>query len=85
MSDYIKREDALKAVLNTTPFPEALYAAISNIPAADVGPDIYAHWVVIDDGGADYDYYEAKCSHCGETVYHYPPEYCPKCGAKMRR
>ena len=95
MTVYIKREDAIDAVLDVyynTPdidlSGERLEAAILNIPAADVveirhGKWIQPHWKNSN--------YCCNCSECGGEAMHreyqwdkngiYPV--CPNCGAKM--
>lgn len=55
------------------------------LPAADVAPVMYGHWISVGDG--------YKCSVCGcldsncEDWYHFHnvlnQNYCPNCGAKM--
>ena len=86
MTVYIKREDAIDAVLDVyynTPDIDLsggrLEAAILNIPAADVAPVVHAKW---DANG--------RCTNCGghapfysmASTYHESP-YCFECGAKM--
>lgn len=82
MSDYIKREDALKAVdafIGTDPIAER----IKLIPSVDVAPVRHGRW-------EDYEENTWQCSECGEQFYledGTPQEneyrYCPNCGARM--
>ena len=95
MTVYIKREDAIDAVLDVyynTPdidlSGERLEAAILNIPAADVvevrhGLWIQPHWKNSN--------YCCNCSECGGEAMHREYQWnkngiypiCPNCGAKM--
>ena len=82
MSDYIKREDALKAVddiVCDADDAERTCDRIIDIPSADVVPVRHGHWISIN----SYPYEE--CSVCGEThdTVRCLDNYCPNCGAKM--
>lgn len=47
-----------------------------------------AHWEVVsqETGACDLSYKEYKCSYCGwSTSLLIPRNYCPNCGAKMRK
>lgn len=91
MSDYIKREDALKAFANAHPldYNAIAYATwIKNIPAADVVERKVGRWEYTE---MYYDDYAWVCSVCGETWVlndGTPAEnnmnYCPNCGASMQ-
>lgn len=85
MSDYIKREDALKAVdafIGTDPIADR----IKLIPSADVVPVRHGRWIEST--------MDLICSSC-ETMFNDElaymcrdytygnPRYCPYCGAKM--
>lgn len=90
MSDYIKREDAIKAfkrVLDED-FPyiseETPRERIAAIPSADVVEVRHGRWETI------YKHSEiatlVKCSECGHERYIQTGEevnYCPNCGARM--
>ena len=88
MTEYIKREDAIDAVLDTyynTPdidlSGERLEAAILNIPAADVATVQHGRW---EKHGSKW-----QCTGCKVlmSIDGTPQEnllyYCPNCGAKM--
>ena len=91
MTVYIKREDAIDAVLDVyynTPdidlSGKRLEAAILNIPAADVAPVRYGRWVSVPHKLA------RVCSVCNrDEPYKFADidadvyDYCPNCGAKM--
>ena len=88
MAEYIKREDAIDAVLDVyynTPdidlSGERLEAAILNIPAADVATVRHGHWNTINQitTGLPWKY---RCSDCG-CPQEYTHNYFPNCGAKM--
>lgn len=94
MTEYIKREDAIDAVLDTyynTPDidlgGERLEAAILNIPAADVATVRHGRWieymkVIIPE---PYNKWEQawKCSECGFDDGFITDPFCLNCGAKM--
>ena len=79
---YIKREDALDAVLfalaGTGYQSNAIYA-IKDVPTADVVEVRHGEWKQ-----GDMPIYGGhKCSVCGENTLHYQATFCPNCGAKM--
>lgn len=87
MSDYIRREAAVRAI----DVPNVYHGIIAplqeilcDIPAADVAPVRHGTWLPIVDANEDGSPYQAgvfcsECRHCDcvET------NYCPECGAKM--
>ena len=88
MTEYIKREYAVDAVLDVyydTPdidlSGEKFEAAILKIPAADVAPVRHGEWeIVVGSNGNEY----MVCTCCRVSqdltgVF----TYCPNCGAKM--
>ena len=89
MTDYIRREDALKALYND--YAYSAMDVIKKLPAADVAEVVHAEWQGEGDGYADgalvYDVWQ--CSNCGYCADDgtddaiYLPKYCPNCGAKM--
>ena len=98
MTVYIKREDAIDAVLDVyynTPDIDLsggrLEAAILNIPAADVVEIRHGRWDGEGDGYADGEividvWYCSECGYCiddGTDDPHILPNYCPNCGAYM--
>ena len=98
MTVYIKREDAIDAVLDVyynTPdidlSGERLEAAILNIPAADVAEVRHGRWDGEGDGYADGEividvWYCSECGYCIDDGTDDPnilPNYCPNCGALM--
>ena len=98
MTVYIKREDAIDAVLDVyynTPdidlSGERLEAAILNIPAADVVEVRHERWDGEGDGYADGEividvWYCSECGYCIDDGTDDPnilPNYCPNCGALM--
>ena len=95
-NDYIKREDALKAlqnpeIFNVTP---RLLQIIRELPAADVAPVVHARWEE-----ADWREYDAQsceticypkaalaCTNCRCAFKKdalWSRNYCPNCWAKM--
>ena len=90
MAEYIKREDALDAVLfslvGTGHQSQAIYA-IRDVPAADVAEVEHGYWV--DKPTGRYCHIGSYCSVCEEksgiggieSNRHKP--YCPNCGARM--
>ena len=98
MTVYIKREDAIDAVLDVyynTPDIDLsggrLEAAILNIPAADVAEVRHGRWDGEGDGYADGEividvWYCSECGYCIDDGTDDPnilPNYCPNCGALM--
>ena len=85
MTVYIKREDAIDAVLDVyynTPdidlSGEQLEAAILNIPAADVAEVRHGRWLCVDTDTEQF----FLCNRCKKKEY-WESNYCPNCGAKM--
>lgn len=89
MADYIRREDALKALHNN--FYTTAMDVIKRVPTADVAPVVHGVWQGEGDGYADgalvYDVWHcSNCGHCIDDGTDDPealPNYCPNCGAKM--
>ena len=79
MSDYIKREDAMKAIGNFLSreddyFVDMAKGTIKLIPSADIAPVRHGRW---EECGKTW-----WCSKCGfETGLRW--DYCPNCGARM--
>ncbi len=80
MSDYIKREDAIKEANTWSMFGNYnLESRLKGLPSADVVEVRHGHW--------DQD---MECSICGclapvshVTGEEYAYKYCPNCGARM--
>ena len=83
MTDYIKREDTIKAIESETyrhDYLDHVIDIIEDIPSADVAPVRHGHWIKISPAGI----YE--CSECGKNVMTSDIEayeYCHGCGARM--
>ena len=84
MSDYINREDTIKAIESETyrhDYLDHVIDIIEDIPSADVAPVRHGHWIKNDphcDGLA----FLWNCSECGEESDE-GYRYCPACGARM--
>lgn len=100
MAEYIKREDAIDAIMavyvRTAGYKarERVFAAeeaVHRLPADDVAPVVHGEWIPISDGEM------AECDKCGEcyevsdnggmTAFKLFRDYykfCPNCGAKMK-
>jgi hypothetical protein len=82
--EYIKKEDAVKAVANAywhgTDCECYAFArkALDNVPTADVAPVRHGHWVVIDAEEPR----RYGCSECKRLSWHME-NYCGNCGARM--
>ena len=90
MAEYIKRESAIKSLLNDA-LEQVGYSredaadCIRYMEAADVAPVRHGRWVL------DEKRYVIYCSECSAPVSYYPNikdvrdenHYCPNCGAKM--
>ena len=90
MDRYIKKEEAIRALLNDAPEQvgysrEDAADCIRYMDAADVAPVRHGRWVL------DEKRYVIYCSECSEPVSYYPNikdvreenHYCPNCGCKM--
>ena len=86
-ADYIRREDALRALY--TDYAYAAMDVIKRLPAADVAEVVHGEWMRTDDDWNSLT--TIQCSLCGEewcfevdedvSLLNY--KYCPNCGAKM--
>ena len=96
MDEYIKREDAIDAVLDVycdTPdidlSCEKFEAAILKIPAADVAPVRHGEWLKAEDDYCGLNIiqcsicHEEWCFEIDDDVIDLNYHYCPNCGAKM--
>lgn len=87
MSDYIKREDAIKAfdpLQRQDWYTPWIVETLKDLPSADVAPVRHGHWIE--------KAFRIMCSDCGaefkdEILYMIGNDeqmsYCPKCGARM--
>lgn len=75
MTDYIKREDALK-VFDTDSMIKAWHKT-EHIPSADVAPVRHERWKLNRSGRG------ANCSRCDMWMPFTMLPYCPYCGARM--
>ncbi len=78
MAEYIEREKAIELIERYG--GDIAVREIKRLPAADVRPERRGHWIICSDG------YYPYCSECTKE----PPgkemtDYCPNCGAKMKR
>lgn len=91
MAEYIKREDALKALCEDCAYKieecnETFRCAesqiILDVPSADVRKNIHARWKCTALGNY-------ACSYCSQEPYYSGNiedyHFCPYCGAEMRR
>lgn len=83
MRDLISR-NALNELLDELCVTDALYNAINNLPAVDAKPVVHAEWKfkVKSNGG-----YRTSitCSACGYPHSIATYNFCPECGADMRK
>lgn len=93
MVEHIEREKALRAIYELSNKEELFsaaegaldkaFAAIEEIPVANVRPEIHGKWLYsYDDQYGNF----AKCSICGYTrnpATQTGWSYCPSCGTKM--
>lgn len=80
VSDYIKREDAMRAITKVDCDDVVAKMAVGSVPAADVVEVKHGKWEVRTVRGVAVLY----CSACGsstDVIYEYT--FCPNCGAKM--
>ena len=77
MADYIRREDALKALYND--YAYAAMDVIKRLPAADVAEVVHAKWIPFhSEAAGDIQY----CPAC-DIGFDARMDYCPHCGAHM--
>lgn len=84
--EYIRREDALKALQNN--FYSTAMDIINRVPPADVAPVVHGKWVHSRYDRSSEQFDVVKCSRCGleayAMAYHVRDgNYCPNCGARM--
>ena len=86
MDEYIKRESAIKSLLNDSP-EQVSYSredaadCIRYMDAADVAPVRHGRWIWNEEGEIDWEQLY-RCSNCGNKEY-WESNFCPNCGAKM--
>ena len=89
--DFIRREDALSAILGEPPdahYPEWYASIFAGLPAADVAEVVHGQWVHSRYENCSERFEIVKCSRCGHEAYAMAfyvrsGNYCPNCGAKM--
>lgn len=82
MSDYIKREDTIKAIESETyrhDYLDHVIDIIEDIPSADVAPVRHGRWVTT----YRYGFPIWECSECGTQTGTANFPYCYNCGARM--
>ena len=96
MTEYIKREAAIEAIMSDPPdahYPQWYVDKIKSIPAADAAAVRHGRWDGEGDGYADGEividvWYCSECGYCIDDGTDDPnilPNYCPNCGAKMSK
>ena len=82
MPEYIKRETAIKRVMETKWESGSDGAAAMEIvaatPAADVAPVVHGRWLCVDTDTEQF----FLCNRCKKKEY-WESNYCPNCGCKM--
>ena len=81
MSDYIKREDAIKAIIDAVATYKPATVRISEIPPADVRENVRGEWTYFAD--KEHEAYWAECSICHKQSV-MGGNFCPNCGADMQ-
>ncbi len=88
MDDYISRHEAIQSLESVTLDPGCpLFIAaeidqiLEFIPAADVRPERHGVWLPLETTNGKYGKKVFECSEC--KTFHFPSEFCPKCGALM--
>ncbi len=89
MSEYIKREDAVQAVMAAKWVSGSDGAIameiVAGAPAADVELVVHAHWEQVSCEGPAGPW-QGTCSNCGlrnDIPHPFAARRCPNCGAKM--
>ena len=82
MPEYIKRETAIKRVMETKweigSDGAAAMEIVAATPAADVAPVRHGRWLCVDTDTEQF----FLCNRCKKKEY-WESDYCPSCGAKM--
>lgn len=91
MSDYISREETLKAIQPryAPAINKVLAGIIESVPAADVKPVVHGEWVLGNESWG-----KIVCSNCrceallesssiSSNMLYAESTYCPHCGAEM--
>ena len=82
MSDYIKREDAIKAIKKDIMGGLNYESILNDLPSADVVEVRRGKWIKAADDGERSFY--AECDQCHKvTPNGWNMNYCPNCGARM--
>ena len=90
MTDYIKRDDTIKALFaRGMCYAPVQLEIVQALPAADVAPVVHGEWLRVDDDWNSLT--TIQCPICSEewcfetdddvSLLNY--KYCPNCGAKM--
>ncbi len=87
MAEYIKRDDALRAIATTT-LSDIAFGLVLDIPAADVRSVVRGHWITEEEAEEKGDYsLRDACSVCGHCDWDCTESasfnFCPNCGADM--
>ena len=83
MAEYIKKETAIKSLLNDSP-EQVRYSredaadCIRYMDAADVAPVRHGRWLYVNTDTEQF----FLCNRCKKKEY-WESDYCPNCGCKM--
>lgn len=81
MTDYIKREDAIKVLEGWKISGEMI---LKTVPSADVRENVKGEWIKLDEEPV----YIIECSECGDKLLNMIgqplPKFCSNCGAEMK-
>ena len=88
MDKYIKKEEAIRALLNDATEQvgysrEEAADCIRYMDTADVAPVVHGRWEWIGPYRYNDDGMIGTCSVCKERLRLFAYNYCPNCGAKM--
>ena len=85
MTDYIKREDTIKAIESETyrhDYLDHVIDIIEDIPSADVAPVRHGRWINCEFVESGFKF--VRCSECNhDDMRSCLYKYCPNCGARM--
>lgn len=88
MSDLINRADLIKAINDRSTHLLNEWDTMGVLMVIDEQPTIEerkrGRWISLDDFRGRYNEFGYKCSECGEQS-DYEENYCPNCGAEMRK
>lgn len=89
MAEYIERDRVIDLFDDGKWQGQICVGAVKEIPSADVAPVVRGQWII--DSSDEYanhyhcDQCQKEIDLCNEIYVEPTPNYCPNCGAKMKK